>query len=190
MPFPAPVRGVRCSGDGPASAWALPGQPPRATRLHARLKQHLSAGRPDTRVRGGRASRLEPAVDARSGRRLRSRCCAWSAGRGPASGPGSAHAVAAARAATAGAAAASPAPRVRAAGAPEAPIRTALAAVAHLGVRRRRRRCDGVRRGVFRERLPILPSDEPCRSAPALRGVADRRPTAMSTATAPAAGAE
>jgi hypothetical protein len=31
VPFPAPVRGVRCSGDGPASAWALPGQPPRAT---------------------------------------------------------------------------------------------------------------------------------------------------------------
>jgi hypothetical protein len=57
------VRGIRCSGDASACAWALPRRLLRTTRLHARLEQHFSVSRPGTRVCSGQATRPGVAAD-------------------------------------------------------------------------------------------------------------------------------
>ena len=103
VPFAAPVRGRRCSGDAPAPVWALPEHPSHAALLCPRPEQGLPAGRAGTRVGTGRASRPEPAAESNWGRWLQSRSCVWSAGRRPAAEPGASRPVAVGGAAAAAA---------------------------------------------------------------------------------------
>jgi hypothetical protein len=53
------VQGGQWVGDAPASAWALPGHPPRVAPLHPRPEQALSAVRAGTLVGTRRLPRSE-----------------------------------------------------------------------------------------------------------------------------------